>query len=78
MGDKMSTISLRLEDADYKLLQEYISVNQLSLSAFVREAVLEKIEDSLNMDEERILSAYKKSFDEPSIDNTALWDKLGV
>ena len=74
----MGTISLRIDDADYKMLQEYVSVNQLNLSSFVREAILDKIEDDLCMNEEKILYAYKKSFTEPVYDHTEVWDELGV
>lgn len=74
----MGTISLRLDDQDYKLVQDYVSINNLNLSAFVREALLEKIEDSMKLDEEKILAAYKKSFQESSIDHTEVWEKLGV
>ena len=74
----MGTISFRLDEQDYKLVQDYVSINQLNLSVFVREALLEKIEDSMNLNEEKILAAYKKSFKEPSIDHTEVWEKLGI
>ena len=71
----MSTISLRLEEKDYKLLQKYISTNNLNLSDFVREAIMDKIEDAMNMDEKYILKAYKKSLKEPSYDINKVWGK---
>ena len=74
----MPTISLRLEENDYKLLQEYVSANNLSLSSFVREAIMEKIEDTMQMEEEYILEAYKKSFEEPSYDIEEVFKELDV
>ena len=53
----MATISLRLNDEDAKLVQEYVAVNDLNLSSFVRELILDKIEDDLALDEDRILKA---------------------
>lgn len=74
----MSTISLRMSEEDFDLLQEYVSVHNINLSSFVREAILDKIEDELEIDESKILSAYKESFKEKSIDHTEVWEKLGV
>ncbi len=77
-GCAMATISLRINDADYNLIQEYVSVNSINLSAFIREAVLDKIEDDLNLDEKRILSARKCAETEKKYDHTEVWEKLGV
>ena len=52
-----STISLRLNDEDTILVQTYVAVNDLNLSAFLRELLLDKIEEDLQLDEERILRA---------------------
>ena len=74
----MATISLRLSDEDYKLLQEYTKANDLSLSSFVRETVFDYIESDLAMDEERILRAHKKLGEEKTLDHTEVWKELGV
>lgn len=58
----MSTIYLRMSEEDFDLLQEYVSIHNINLSSFVREAILDKIEDELEIDESKILSAYKESF----------------
>ena len=74
----MATISLRLSEEEYKLLQEYTKVNDLSLSSFVRETVFDYIEKDLAMDEERILNARSKLASEKTMDHTEVWKELGV
>lgn len=74
----MATISLRLNDEDAKLVQEYVAANDLNLSSFVRELILDKIEDDLAMDEERIMNARARAANEDSYDHTEVWKKLGV
>ena len=53
----MSTISLRVSDEENKLIQNYVSANNLNLSSFIRNLVLDKIEEDMKMDEDRILRA---------------------
>ena len=74
----MATISLRLNDEDAKLVQEYVAVNDLNLSSFVRELILDKIEDDLALDEDRIIKARARSEKEASYDHTEVWKKLGL
>ena len=74
----MATISLRLSDDEYQLLQEYTKVNELNLSSFVRETVFDYIESDLAMDEERILNAHKRLSSEKTLDHTEVWKELGV
>lgn len=47
----MTTISLKVNDEDAKLIREYAASNGLSLSEFVRETLLERIEDEMEMSE---------------------------
>ena len=74
----MATISLRLSDEEYKLLQEYTKVHDLSLSSFVRETVFDYIESDLALDEERIRSAHSRLNTEKTLDHTEVWKELGV
>lgn len=74
----MATISLRVNETDAKLIKEYVSVNNINLSSFIRELVLDKIEDDLNLDEERILRALNRLETEEVYDHTEVWDRLGV
>lgn len=45
----MGTISLRLNDRDDSLIRKYAELNGVDLSSFVREAVMEKIEDEYDL-----------------------------
>ncbi len=74
----MATISLRLSDEDYKLIREYVKANNLNMSNFVRESVLYRIEDDLNLDEQRILAALRKSESEKHYTHQEVWDELEV
>ncbi|MBQ4596324.1 MAG: antitoxin, partial [Firmicutes bacterium] len=61
-----------------KLVQEYVAANDLNLSSFVRELILDKIEDDLALDEERIINARTRAANEASYDHIEVWKKLGV
>ena len=74
----MATISLRVTDKDYGLIQEYVSVNNINLSSFVREAIMDKIEQDFSLDEERILAAKERAKTERIYDHTEVWDELGI
>ncbi len=45
----MSMISLRLNDRDDVLIRKYAELHNMDLSSFVRQAVLEKIEDEYDL-----------------------------
>ncbi len=74
----MANISFRVQEDDEKYIKDYVSINNLNLSAFIREAVLDKIEDDLKLDEIRILNALEAARKEESYDHTDVWDKLGL
>lgn len=74
----MTTISLRVNDDESKLIHDYVSINQLNMSQFIRDAVLDKIENDLDLDEDRILYAFKKAKQEKTYDHTEVWKMLGV
>ncbi len=44
----MSTISLRLNDKDDALIRKYAELHNVDLSTFIRQAVIEKIEDEFD------------------------------
>ena len=52
------TISLRLSDEDAKLIKDYAKINNMSVSDLIRKAVIEKIEDEIDLD------AYNKAIKE--------------
>ncbi|AVQ20900.1 antitoxin [Fusobacterium necrophorum] len=74
----MSTISLRMKDEDMDLLKQYVKVNNLNLSEFIRNTILDKIEDDLRINEERILRAWEEAKKEKGISHEDLWKELGV
>lgn len=74
----MPSISLRLNDEDSKLLHEYVSMNGLNLSQFIRETILDKIEEDFNLDEKRILAALEKSKKEKSYSHDQVWSMLDL
>ncbi len=45
----MSTISLRLSDKEDMLIRKYAELHNMDLSAFIRQAVIEKIEDEYDL-----------------------------
>ena len=51
------TISLRLSEEDTKLIKDYAKVNNMSVSDLIRQAVIEKIEDEID------LAAYNKTIE---------------
>lgn len=51
------TISLRLSDQDAALFRQYADMKNISLSELVRQSVMERIEDELD------LSVYNKSME---------------
>ncbi|MBQ3295483.1 MAG: hypothetical protein IJH00_03250 [Erysipelotrichaceae bacterium] len=53
-GDILMTISLRLSEEDAKLNKDYAKINNISVSDLIRQAVIEKIEDEID------LTAYNK------------------
>ncbi len=74
----MTTISLRVNDDESKLIHDYVSANQLNMSHFIRNAVMDKIESDFELDEERILEAFEKSKKENKYEHTEVWKMLGV
>ena len=46
----MSTISLRLNDEEEKLIKAYAELNNMSVSELIRNSVLEKIEDNIDLE----------------------------
>ena len=45
----MSIVSLRLNDRDNTLIRKYAELNGMELSTFIRQAVIEKIEDEYDI-----------------------------
>ena len=66
----MGTISLRMDEEDVKLIKEYAKTKNITVSCLFRNAVLEKIEDEIDMDlyhiamKQHIANPQVVSFDE--------------
>ena len=66
----MSTISLRMDEEEEKLIKEYAKTKNITVSSLIRNAVLEKIEDEIDMDlyhiamKQHIANPQVVSFDE--------------
>lgn len=45
----MSTISLRMNEEEGKLIKEFAKAKNVSVSTFIRTSVLEKIEDEIDL-----------------------------
>ncbi|CAM3583740.1 MULTISPECIES: type II toxin-antitoxin system RelB family antitoxin [Saccharibacillus] len=46
----MVTISLRVDDRDNKLIRDYAKLKKMSVSDLMRNAIIEKIEDEVDLD----------------------------
>jgi len=59
----MSTISLRISDKESKLIRDYAKTKGISISDLVREAIMEKIEDDIDIN--LYMKSMKKHRDNP-------------
>ena len=66
----MGTISQRMDEEDEKYIKEYAKTKNITVSSLIRNAVLEKIEDEIDMDlyhiamKQHIANPQVVSFDE--------------
>lgn len=58
----MATISLRVNDRDSKLIRDYAKLKNTSVSDLMRNAIIEKIEDELDVEHfDRVLATMEKT-----------------
>ena len=75
----MPTLSLRMEKEDLEFLKEYASINNLNMSSFVRNLILDKIYDEITEeDEKRILKRWKNSKSEKTASAEEDFKRLGL
>lgn len=74
----MHTISFHVSDEEAKLIKDYVTANCLNLPEFIKEAIFEKMEEDLLLDEQRILTAREKAKTERRYDHTEVWEMLRV
>lgn len=56
------SISVRLNEKEEKLLKDYARINNISISEFIRNAIMEKIEDEYDLKcYEEAMEEYKKN-----------------
>ncbi len=75
----MPTLSLRMEKEDLEFLKEYSSINNLNMSSFVRNLILDKIYDEITEeDEKRILRRLENSKSEKTASAEEVFKRLGL
>lgn len=74
----MRTISFHVSDEEAKLIKDYVTANCLNLSEFIKEAIFEKMEEDLLLDEQHILTAREKVKSERRYDHTEVWKRLEI
>jgi hypothetical protein len=72
----MSTVSLRLNDRDDALIRKYAEIHNMDLSSFIRQAVLEKIEDEYDLT--LFDKVWEQEKDEERISHEQVKRKLGL
>ena len=75
----MPTLSLRMEKEDLEFLKEYSNINNLNMSSFVRNLILDKIYDEITEgDEKRILRRWENSKSEKNSSAEEVFKRLGL
>ena len=75
----MPTLSLRMEKEDLELLKEYSNINNLNMSSFVRNLILDKIYDEITEeDEKRILRRWENPKSEKNASAEEVFKRLGL
>lgn len=72
----MSTVSLRLNDKDDTLIRKFAELHNMDLSSFIRQAVLEKIEDEYDL--ELFDKIWEEIKDEPTYTLEEVEKELGL
>ena len=74
----MRTVTFKLAEEDFGLFENYIAANNFSKSDFIRSAIMDRIEDDLGLDEERIIAAKERAKSEKQYSHEEVWEALGV
>lgn len=72
----MSTISVRFSEKEDTLIRKYAELNGMNLSSFIRDAVLERIEDEY--DAEIADKVWKEEKDKPRISHEEIKKMYGL
>lgn len=74
----MRTISFNVSKEEEKFIKDYVTANCLNLSEFIKDAIFEKMEEDLLLDEQRIIAAREKAKSERRYDHTEVWKRLEI
>lgn len=59
----MATISLRVDERDSKLIRDYAKMKKTSVSDLMRNAIIEKIEDEIDLENfDRVLETMEQTY----------------
>ena len=73
----MPTLSLRMEKEDLEFLKEYSNINNINMSSFVRNLILDKIYDEITEeDKKRILKRWENSKSEKTASAEEVFKRL--
>ncbi len=72
----MSTVSLRLNDKDDSLIRKYAELHNMDLSTFIRQAVIEKIDNEYDL--KLFNKVWDEEKDEERISHDDLKKELGL
>lgn len=68
---------MNVSEEEAKLIEDYVNDNCLNLSEFIKDAIFEKMEEDLLLDEQRIIAAREKAKTERRYDHIEVWKRLG-
>lgn len=75
----MKVLSLRMKDEEIEFLKEYAEINNINLSSFIRNLILDKLYDDFTKEEEKeILKAWKESKTIKSIPLEEAFKEIGI
>lgn len=75
----MAVISIRLDESDLKLVKEYLKINNINMSSFVRNLILEKIYDEIDeVEEKRIYKLWQESKTQNKYSAESVFEELGL
>ena len=73
----MPTLSLRMEKEDLEFLKEYSNINNINMSSFFSNLILDKIYDEITEeDEKRILKRWENSKSEKTASAEEVFKRL--
>ena len=75
----MKVLSLRMKDEELDFLREYAEINNINLSSFIRNLILDRLYDDFSVEEEKeILNAWKESKKHPAKSFEEAFKEIGI